>query len=67
MDVSLEETAICIVNEVGAIVKEMRADSEPKALADTLCAAGLPLERTGLERFADHVDAHLAGRCPVAA
>lgn len=49
MDVSLEETAICIVDEAGAIVKEMRADSEPRALADTLCAAGLPLERIGLE------------------
>jgi len=34
MDVSLEETAICIVDEAGAIVKEMRADSEPRALAD---------------------------------
>ena len=49
MDVSLEETAICIVDEAGAIVKEVRASSEPEALADTLCAVGLPLERVGLE------------------
>ena len=49
MDVSLEETAICIVDEAGAIVKEMRACSEPKALADALSAVGLPLERVGLE------------------
>ncbi len=50
MDVSLEETAICIVDERGAIVKEMRATSEPEALADALSAAGLPpLERVGFE------------------
>jgi len=49
MDVSLEETAICIVDETGALVKEMRAASEPETLADALSAAGLPLERVGLE------------------
>src|SRR4051812_17662872 len=49
MDVSLEETAICIVDETGAIMKEIRAASEPEALADALSAAGLPLERVGLE------------------
>ena len=40
MDVSLEETAICIIDETGAIMKELRAASEPEALADALSAAG---------------------------
>jgi hypothetical protein len=30
-------------------MKELRAASEPEALADALSAAGLPLERVGLE------------------
>jgi transposase len=49
LDVSLEETAICVVDEVGQIVKEMRAASEPQALAAALQAIGVPLARLGLE------------------
>jgi transposase len=49
LDVSLEETAICVVDEVGQIVKEVRAASEPQALAVALQEIGLPLERIGLE------------------
>ena len=45
LDVSLEETAICVVDESGRIVKEMRAASEPQALIDALREIGLPLER----------------------
>ena len=32
LDVSLEETAICVVDGTGRIVKETRAPSEPEAL-----------------------------------
>jgi transposase len=49
LDVSLEETAICIVDDKGQIMKEVRAASEPDALVDALQEIGLPLERTGLE------------------
>lgn len=49
LDVSLEETAICIVDECGRIVKECRALSEPDALNETLRAVELPLKRVGLE------------------
>lgn len=49
LDVSLEETAICVVEESGRIVKEMRAASEPEALIIALRKVGLPLERLGLE------------------
>lgn len=49
LDVSLEETAICIVDESGRIVKETRAASDPQALCEALRKVGLPLERIGLE------------------
>ncbi|MFG1365988.1 IS110 family RNA-guided transposase [Xanthobacter versatilis] len=49
LDVSLEETAICVVDGTGRIVKEARAASEPVALSVALNEFGLPLERIGLE------------------
>lgn len=49
LDVSLEETAICVVDGTGRIVKEARAASEPHALAAALHEFGLPLARIGLE------------------
>jgi transposase len=49
LDLSLEETAICVVDETGKMIKEARAASEPEALITALRELGLPLERIGLE------------------
>ena len=49
MDVSLEETAICVVDETGQMIKEARATSEPDALHALLASFNLPFERVGLE------------------
>jgi transposase len=49
LDVSLKDTAICIVDETGRIVKEARAASEPQALVAVLKEMDLSLERIGLE------------------
>lgn len=49
LDVSLEETAICVVDEQGRIVRELRAASDPAALITTVRGIGLSLERIGLE------------------
>ena len=49
LDVSLEETAICVVDGSGRIVRETRAASEPEALIAALRRIDLPLARIGLE------------------
>jgi transposase len=49
LDVSLEETTICIVDEAGKIVREARVASEPEALVAFFGACGLKIERVGLE------------------
>ncbi len=49
LDVSLEETAICIVDDAGGIVCEARAASEPEALIAFFMACGMVMERVGLE------------------
>jgi transposase len=49
LDVSLEETAICVVDATGTIVREVRAESAPDALHDALGRLDLPLERVGME------------------
>ena len=52
LDVSLEETAICVVDEAGRIVKEARVPSEPEALVGFFEALGRTVERIGLEACA---------------
>ncbi len=49
LDVSLDETAICIVNDGGDIVKEGKAETEPSAIVTWLNAADVVIERLGLE------------------
>src|SRR5712672_2538542 len=45
LDVSLEETAICIVDDAGQIVHEARAASEPEALVAFFRTVGMAMER----------------------
>jgi transposase len=49
LDVSLEETAVCLVDETGQIVREARVASEPEALIAFFRASGMRMERVGLE------------------
>jgi transposase len=49
LDVSLEETAICIVDDAGRIVREARVASEPDVLVAFFAACGMRMERVGLE------------------
>lgn len=47
LDVSLEETAVCVVNETGEILWEAKVTSEPDAITGYLFGTGLPFGRIG--------------------
>ena len=49
LDVSLATTAICAVDENGAIIKEGVAASDPDEIANWLEQLGVAFERVGLE------------------
>jgi transposase len=49
LDVSLEETAICIIDGAGHIVREARAAGEPEVLVAFFRASGMEMDRVGLE------------------
>jgi transposase len=49
LDVSLRQTAVCIADGDGKIVKEAKVGSDPAVVAKFLREAGYPLERIGLE------------------
>jgi len=49
LDVSLEATAVCVVDGEGKTIRESMVGTDPDALAGFLTALNLPLKRIGLE------------------
>ena len=49
LDVSVKETSVCIVDDTGKIVREVKVASEPDALLAELTNPAYRLERIGLE------------------
>jgi transposase len=49
LDVSVKETSVCIVDETGKIVREVKVTSEPEALLAVLTSRVYQLKRIGLE------------------
>ena len=49
LDVSVKETSVCIVDDTGRIVREVKVASEPEALLTVLKSASYRFKRIGLE------------------
>jgi transposase len=49
LDVSLEETAICVIDDAGRILREGKAASDPEAIATWLKSINGEINRLGLE------------------
>ena len=49
LDVSVKETSICIVDDTGGIVREVKVASEPDALLAVLKSQSYHFKRIGLE------------------
>src|SRR5262249_57856827 len=49
LDVSVKETSVCIVDDTGKIVREVKVASEPDALLAVLTNPGYHFKRIGLE------------------
>ena len=52
LDVSVKETSVCIVDDVGKIVREVKVASEPEALLAVLKNPAYHFKRIGLDRAA---------------
>ena len=49
LDVSVKETSVCIVDDAGKIVREVKVASEPDALLSVLTNSAYRFKRIGLE------------------
>jgi len=49
LDVSVKETSVCIVDNAGMLVREVKVASEPEALLQVLKSPGQSFKRIGLE------------------
>jgi transposase len=49
LDVSIKETSVCVLDEDGRIVRELKVPSHPEDLAHVLTDPARPLDRVGLE------------------
>jgi transposase len=49
LDVSVKATSVCIVDDTGRIVREVKVASEPEALLAVLTNPGYRFKRIGLE------------------
>jgi transposase len=62
LDVSVKETSVCIVDDAGKIVREVKVASEPDALLAELTNPAHRFKRIGLEAGPDIARQHARSR-----
>lgn len=55
LDVSMEETSVCVVDESGSFVREGKVSTDPAAIGGFLSGVSVPLERRAGSRVPDAV------------
>jgi len=65
LDVSVKETSICIVDDTGRIVREVKVASEPADLLQVLTGPGYHFKRIGLEAGPGCCTGRSAGLAPL--
>ena len=66
IDVSLESSSICVIDERGIIIKEGKVESDPQSVAKFIRHKGRKIEHVGLEagqRRAEPILAGMSGTC----
>ncbi len=49
LDVSVKETAVCVVDEAGMVMLEQKVPSEPDDIVTLLTSVGVDYRRVGIE------------------
>ena len=49
LDVSVRETSVCVVDDVGKVILEQKVQTEPDAIIALLTSLGVPFGRIGIE------------------
>ena len=49
LDVSVEETSVCVIDGAGKTIRELKVPSEPDALLAALAEDACAIQRVGLE------------------
>jgi hypothetical protein len=57
LDVSVKQTSVCILDDAGKVVKEVKVASEPQALLKVLGNPAYRFKRIGLEAQPETADA----------
>jgi hypothetical protein len=66
LDVSVKETSVCVVDDTGRIVREVKVASEPEARLAVLTKLSFPKIQSGLDSRREAKSSHHSNVCDLA-